>query len=270
MESDVTNEESEVEKEKVAATQEEGSAAHEEKDMTEEGSATKEDDEIKKENAVVEEENVVTPTAVEEEAPVAPEESSVPAEESSEVKEESVVAEHDTTKLWYVIHTYSGFENKVKLSLEERFAHAGLTDKLGDIIIPTEEVVEIRGGKKKISSRKFYPGYVLISVDMDQDIWYLIKNTSKVTGFPGGASPAPLSAAEVKDVMDQIKGEAKTPKPKFIFEKGENVRVIEGPFMNFNGVVEEVNPDKGKVKVMVSIFGRATPVELEFPQIERV
>jgi transcriptional antiterminator NusG len=105
---------------------------------------------------------------------------------------------------------------------------------------------------------------------MDQDIWYLIKNTSKVTGFPGGVSPAPLTATEVKDIMDQIKGEAKAPKQKFIFEKGENVRVIEGPFMNFNGVVEEVNPDKGKVKVMVSIFGRATPVELEFPQIERV
>ncbi len=178
--------------------------------------------------------------------------------------------ESAATQEWYVIHTYSGYENKVKMSLEDRFAHAGLMDKLGEIIIPTEEVVEIRGGKKKISSRKFYPGYVLIKVEMDQDIWYLIKNTPKVTGFPGGATPAPLTETEVKDVMDQIKGEAKAPKPKFIFEKGENVRVIEGPFMNFNGVVEEVNPDKGKVKVMVSIFGRATPVELEFPQIEAV
>ena len=173
-------------------------------------------------------------------------------------------------KEWYVIHAYSGFENKVKASLEERFAYAGLTDKLGEIIVPTEEVVEIRGGKKKISSRKFYPGYVLINVEMDLDIWYLIKDTPKVTGFPGGSVPAPLSESEVKDVMAQIKGEAKAPKPKFIFEKGENVRVIDGPFLNFNGVVEEVNPDKGKVKVMVSIFGRATPVELEFPQIERV
>lgn len=267
----MTNEENDVDKEKIAVTQEEDSAVQEAKDRAEEeGAETKEDDEIKKENPVVEEDNVVTQAAVEEEVPAVPEENSVPAEESSEAKEESVMAEQDPAKQWYVIHTYSGFENKVKLSLEERFAHAGLTDKLGDIIIPTEEVVEIRGGKKKISSRKFYPGYVLISVDMDQDIWYLIKNTSKVTGFPGGATPAPLSAAEVKDVMDQIKGEAKAPKPKFIFEKGENVRVIEGPFMNFNGVVEEVNPDKGKVKVMVSIFGRATPVELEFPQIERV
>jgi transcriptional antiterminator NusG len=245
MESDVTNEENSVDDEENAVTNEEGSAPQEE-------------------NKVVEEDKVVTQAVVEEESPAAD------LGEDAESAVKDAVAEQDSAKKWYVIHTYSGFENKVKLSLEERFAHEGLTDKLGDIVIPVEEVVEIRGGKKKISSRKFYPGYVLINVDMDQDIWYLIKNTSKVTGFPGGASPAPLTAAEVKDVMDQIKGEAKAPKPKFIFEKGENVRVIEGPFMNFNGVVEEVNPDKGKVKVMVSIFGRATPVELEFPQIERV
>ncbi len=227
------------------------------------------------ENGVTKDEGIVA----KEKNDVAEEHGAVADNENAAVQEESAEAENESTEVeeegigakdWYVIHVYSGFENKVKLSLEERFAHSGLTDKLGKIIIPTEEVVEIRGGKKKISSRKFYPGYVLISVDMDQDIWYLIKNTPKVTGFPGGATPAPLTATEVKDVMDQIKGEAKAPKPKFIFEKGENVRVIEGPFMNFNGVVEEVNPDKGKVKVMVSIFGRATPVELEFPQIERV
>ena len=227
------------------------------------------------ENGVTKDEGIVA----KEKNDVAEEHGAVADNENAAVQEESAEAENESTEVeeegigakdWYVIHVYSGFENKVKLSLEERFAHSGLTDKLGKIIIPTEEVVEIRGGKKKISSRKFYPGYVLISVDMDQDIWYLIKNTPKVTGFPGGATPAPLTATEVKDVMDQIKGEAKAPKPKFIFEKGENVRVIEGPFINFNGVVEEVNPDKGKVKVMVSIFGRATPVELEFPQIERV
>ena len=236
----MTNEEDSVNKEESDAPKEEGSTSQEE-------------------NNAVEGEGSVAQAVAEE----TPEEDSPPAEDS-------MVVDEDSAKQWYVIHTYSGFENKVKLSLEERFAHEGLTDKLGDIVIPVEEVVEIRGGKKKISSRKFYPGYVLINVEMDQDIWYLVKNTSKVTGFPGGASPAPLSATEVKDVMDQIKGEAKSPKQKFIFEKGENVRVIEGPFMNFNGVVEEVNPDKGKVKVMVSIFGRATPVELEFPQIERV
>ena len=255
----MADEENSVNKEENAVPEEEGSATQEENDV------------IKEEKAVVEEEKAVAQAVVEEEVVATPEEDSVPAaEESAAVEEDSMVVEQDSAKQWYVIHTYSGFENKVKLSLEDRFAHEGLTDKLGDIVIPVEEVVEIRGGKKKISSRKFYPGYVLINVEMDQDIWYLIKNTSKVTGFPGGASPAPLTAAEVKDVMDQIKGEAKAPKQKFIFEKGENVRVIEGPFMNFNGVVEEVNPDKGKVKVMVSIFGRATPVELEFPQIERV
>ncbi len=255
----MADEENSVNKEENAVPEEEGSATQEENNV------------IKEEKTVVEEEKAVAQAVVEEEVVATPEEDSVPAaEESAAVEEDSMVVEQDSAKQWYVIHTYSGFENKVKLSLEDRFAHEGLTDKLGDIVIPVEEVVEIRGGKKKISSRKFYPGYVLINVEMDQDIWYLIKNTSKVTGFPGGASPAPLTAAEVKDVMDQIKGEAKAPKQKFIFEKGENVRVIEGPFVNFNGVVEEVNPDKGKVKVMVSIFGRATPVELEFPQIERV
>lgn len=170
-----------------------------------------------------------------------------------------------------MIHTYSGYEQKVKVSLEQAFEHAGIKDKVGEIIIPTEEVVEIRQGKKKITSRKFFPGYVLIYVEMDQDIWYMIKNTPKVTGFLGGSgTPVPLSEEEVKGIMEQVKGESTRPKPKFSFEKGESIRVIEGPFINFNGVVEDVNPDKGKVKVMVSIFGRATPVELEFPQIERV
>ena len=175
------------------------------------------------------------------------------------------------SKNWYVIHTYSGFEQKVKTSLEEQFERSGSKENLGEIIIPTEEVVEVRKGKKKISSRKFFPGYVLISVDMTQDIWYMIKNTAKVTGFlGGGGTPVPLPEEEVQLIMGQIRGESARPKPKFSFEKGEDVRVIEGPFVNFNGVVEEVNEDKGKVKVMVSIFGRATPVELEFPQVELV
>jgi transcriptional antiterminator NusG len=174
-------------------------------------------------------------------------------------------------KQWYVIHTYSGYEQKVKQSLVEKFEHLGCKELLGDIIIPTEEVVEIRQGKKKITSRKFFPGYVLVQVEMSQDIWYIIKNTPKVTGFLGGGNtPVPLSEQEVLGIMNQIKGEAQRPKPKFMFEKGESVRVVEGPFINFNGVVEDVNPDKGKVKVMVSIFGRATPVELEFPQVEKV
>ena len=175
------------------------------------------------------------------------------------------------SKQWYVIHTYSGFERKVKLSIEEQFGHSSYGDRFDEVVIPTEEVVEVRKGKKKVSSRKFFPGYILINVDMNQDIWYIIKNTPKVTGFLGSSSePVPLSGEEVKTIMDQIKGESARPKPKFSFEKGESVRVIDGPFLNFNGVVEDVNHDKGKVKVMVSIFGRATPVELEFPQIERV
>ena len=175
------------------------------------------------------------------------------------------------SKQWFVIHTYSGFERKVKLSIEEQFGHSQYGDCFGEVVIPTEEVVEVRKGKKKVSSRKFFPGYILINVEMNQDIWYMIKNTPKVTGFLGGGSePVPLSEGEVKTIMDQIKGESARPKPKFSFEKGENIRVVDGPFLNFNGVVEDVNHDKGKVRVMVSIFGRATPVELEFPQIERV
>ena len=172
---------------------------------------------------------------------------------------------------WYVIHTYSGFEQKVKTSLEEQFGRSEGNESLGEIIIPTEEVVEVRKGKKKISSRKFFPGYILINVEMTQDIWYLIKNTAKVTGFLGGCgTPAPLPEAEIQLIMGQMRGESARPKPKFSFEKGEYIRVIDGPFINFNGVVEEANEDKGKVRVMVSIFGRLTPVELEFSQIELV
>ena len=175
------------------------------------------------------------------------------------------------SRQWYVIHTYSGFERKVKLSIEGQFGRSSLGENFGEVIIPTEEVVEVRKGKKKVSSRKFFPGYILINVEMNQDIWYMIKNTPKVTGFlGGGGEPVPLSEEEVSLVMDQVKGESARPKPKFSFERGETVRVIEGPFLNFNGTVEDVNHDKGKVRVMVSIFGRATPVELEFPQIERI
>jgi len=170
-----------------------------------------------------------------------------------------------------VIHTYSCYERNVKVCLEEQFDHSEFGDMFGEIIIPTEEVVEMSQGKKKISSRKFFPGYVLINVEMAQEIWYMIKNTPKVTGFlGGGASPVPLSESEIKTIMDQVKGESARPKPKFSFDKGEGVRVIDGPFLNFNGVVDDVNLDKGKVRVMVSIFGRATPVELEFSQIEKV
>ena len=189
----------------------------------------------------------------------------------SEVDVDKEVPEVDVNKSWYVIHTYSGFEQKVKISLEEQFERSSSREALGEIIIPVEDVVEVRKGKKKVSSRKFFPGYILISVDMSRDIWYMIKNTAKVTGFLGsGGKPVPLSEDEVKTIKEQISGETSQPKPKFSFEKGESVRVVEGPFVNFNGTVDEVNQSKGKVRVMVSIFGRATPVELEFPQIEAV
>jgi transcriptional antiterminator NusG len=191
--------------------------------------------------------------------------------EVPEVDVDKEVPEVDVDKSWYVIHTYSGFEQKVKISLEEQFERSSSREALGEIIIPVEDVVEVRKGKKKVSSRKFFPGYILISVDMSRDIWYMIKNTAKVTGFLGsGGKPVPLSEDEVKTIKGQISGETSQPKPKFSFEKGESVRVVEGPFINFNGTVDEVNQSKGKVRVMVSIFGRATPVELEFPQIEAV
>ena len=191
--------------------------------------------------------------------------------EVPEVDVNKEVPEVDVNKSWYVIHTYSGFEQKVKISLEEQFERSSSREALGEIIIPVEDVVEVRKGKKKVSSRKFFPGYILISVDMSRDIWYMIKNTAKVTGFlGGGGKPVPLSEDEVKTIKGQISGETSQPKPKFSFEKGESVRVVEGPFINFNGTVDEVNQSKGKVRVMVSIFGRATPVELEFPQIEAV
>ena len=175
------------------------------------------------------------------------------------------------SKNWYVIHTYSGFEQKVKANLMEQFERSARKEDLGEIIVPVEDVVEVRKGKKKISSRKFFPGYILINVEMSQDIWYMIKNTAKVSGFlGGGGKPVPLSEEEMKAVEEQIRGETSQPKHKFSFEKGENVRVVDGPFVNFSGTVDEVNQDKGKVRVMVSIFGRATPVELEFPQVEAV
>lgn len=171
---------------------------------------------------------------------------------------------------WYVVHTYSGFENKVRLSLLEQFKTSGLEEKLGDIVVPTEQVVEVKGGKKRTSSRKFFPGYILINMDCDEESWYLVKNTPKVTGFLGGTSPVPLSEAEIENVVKHMRGEAEKPKRKVEFERGENVRVVDGPFVNFTGAVEEVHPDRGKLKVMVSIFGRTTPVELEMLQVEKI
>ncbi|MEK7846374.1 MAG: transcription termination/antitermination protein NusG [Nitrospinota bacterium] len=172
-------------------------------------------------------------------------------------------------KKWYVVHTYSGYESKVKAGMEERLRMSGMENKVSQILIPTEDIVEIRGGKKKISSRKYFPGYVMVEMDMDDDVWYVIKNTPKVTGFLGGTKPTPLENEEVNRLLEQLRGETTKPKLKVIFEKGETVRVIDGPFANFSGVIDEMNIDKGRVRVMVTIFGRPTPIELEFPQIER-
>lgn len=174
-------------------------------------------------------------------------------------------------KKWYVIHTYSGFENNVKTSVQERIKNAGLEEFVFQILVPTEEVVEVRKGKKRISSRKFFPGYVIIEMEMNDDIWYVIKNTPKVTGFLGGVKdPTPLMDEEIEHLLQQIEGRATRLRPKVEFEKGEVVRVVQGPFTNFTGVIDEVNAERGKMKVMVSIFGRGTPLEVEFTQVERV
>jgi transcriptional antiterminator NusG len=172
---------------------------------------------------------------------------------------------------WYVIHTYSGFENKVKQSIEQRVAAAGHGPLVSQVMIPTETVVELKKGKRREASQKFFPGYVLIRMEMTDDIWYLIKNTPKVTGFVGpGIRPTPIPEDQVKAILQQVETGAERPKHRILFSRGESVRVIDGPFSNFTGVVEEVKADKGRLKVMVSIFGRPTPVDLEFLQVERV
>ena len=176
-------------------------------------------------------------------------------------------------KKWYVVHTYSGFENKVKKSLEERVKQDGLEESFGEILIPMEQVVEMVKGEKKTSKRKYFPGYILVNMEMNDSTWHLVKGTAKVTGFVGSAKnpkdvPS-ITDAEVSRLTAQISEGSLKPKPRVQFEEGDQVRVIDGPFSNFNGTVEEVKPEKGKVRVLVSIFGRATPVELDFMQVEK-
>jgi transcription termination/antitermination protein NusG len=173
------------------------------------------------------------------------------------------------TKKWYGIHTYSGFENKVRLSLLDRIKNQGLEEQFGDVLIPSETVVELKKGEKRTSTRKFFPGYILINMELNDETWHVVKETSKVTGFVGGNNPAAIPDEEVMKITRRIEEGAEKPRPKVLFEVGETVRVIDGPFLNFAGVVEDVKPDKGKLRVMVSIFGRATPVELEFMQVEK-
>ncbi len=172
---------------------------------------------------------------------------------------------------WYIVHVYSGFENKVKKALEERIASSPHPEKFGEVLVPTEQVVELVKGKRRESSRKFYPGYILVNMQLDDETWHVVNDTAKVTGFLGGRNkPTPLTDEEAKCILNRMEAGKLKPKPKFFFESGDEIRVIDGPFANFNGTVEEVNPEKGKIKVLVSIFGRSTPVELEFVQVTKI
>ncbi len=172
---------------------------------------------------------------------------------------------------WYIVHAYSNFEHKVKRSLEERIKLAGLEDKFGDILVPTEEVVEMRDGSKRRSERKFFPGYVLVQMDMDDETWHLVKEVPKVLGFIGGSSdkPAPITEAEADQILARVQEGVDKPRPKVLFEPGEVVRVTDGPFNDFSGVVEKVNYEKSRLQVAVQILGRSTPVELDFGQVEK-
>jgi transcriptional antiterminator NusG len=200
---------------------------------------------------------------------------SVPAESGEAASvggaEHAPAYDEASPKKWYIIHTYSGFENKVAESLKTRSEAFGFADKIGQVLIPTEEVVELRNGKKVTSKRLVYPGYVLVEMEMNDALWHEVKNTPRVTGFVGGGnSPVPLNPEEVNQILYRQASSAERPRPKMTFEKNDAVRIIDGPFANFSGKVDEVNPERGTLRVMVTIFGRATPVELEFLQVEKV
>lgn len=177
-----------------------------------------------------------------------------------------------SNKRWYVVHAYSGMEKAVERNLRERIDRSELQDKFGRILVPMEEVVELKNGKKSVSERRFFPGYVLVEMEMADDSWHLVKNTNKVTGFVGGAKnrPSPISEAEVMKIVHQMQEGVEKPRPKTLWSVGEVVRIKDGPFTDFNGAIEDVNYDKSKVRVAVTIFGRATPVELDFAQVEKV
>ncbi|HXN44998.1 MAG TPA: transcription termination/antitermination protein NusG [Bryobacteraceae bacterium] len=196
---------------------------------------------------------------------------SKPPEPEAEAGQAPQGFDESSPRQWFIIHTYSGFENKVAESLRGRAQAFGFADKIGQILIPTEEVVEVRGGRKVTSKRLMYPGYVLVEMEMNDDLWHAVKSTPRVTGFVGGGNtPVPLSATEVNDILYRQATSADRPRPKQTFEKGESVRINDGPFSNFSGKVDEVNAERNTLRVLVTIFGRATPVELEFGQVEKV
>lgn len=220
------------------------------------------------------------PAAAEQPPPVAAESAAAESAAAEPVAAEPVAAEElapagpaaePSSKNWYIIHTYSGFEQKVAESLRNRAEAFGYTDKIGQVLIPTEEVVEMRGGKKVNSKRMLYPGYVLVELEMNEDVWHAVKATPRVTGFVGGGNnPVPLTADEVNQILYRQASSAERPRPKMSYDKGETVRITDGPFTNFSGKVDEVNTDRDTLRVLVTIFGRATPVELDFLQVEKI
>jgi len=206
-------------------------------------------------------------TAVGEDEAAGPEEAASPAPAPAPVP----ASEPDDGMSWYVIHTYSGYERKVKQSLEERIRTLELGDQVAELLIPTEDIVEMKAGKKVVTAKKFFPGYLLIRMEMNDRLWHVVKNTPRVTGFVGsGRKPIPLPQDEVDKIVNRMEESVEAPKPKFQFRKGESVRIIDGPFTNFTGKVDEVDARRNTLKVMVSIFGRNTPVELDFFQVEKV
>lgn len=209
-------------------------------------------------------------TAIQPEATAPPPEAA-PSQEEATAPQPETAALPPANKQWFVVHTYSGFENKVAASIEQRAKIFGLEHQIGRVVVPTEKVVEVRNKQRRETEQKFFPGYVLVEMELTDETWHLVRSTPKVTGFVGsGAKPVPLSPEEVQEILRQMEVGAEKPKPKSIFQRGDKIRVIEGPFINFTGTIDNLSLERGKLKVLVPIFGRLTPVELEYYQVERL